>query len=420
MLFGHFPDKKKQTSEYIRLGKEVAAEAKKQREWNRKNEKEQQNKFCKLTDIEKLDLVKDYFEFRKECLDSYKVYLENVKLEQNKEDNTGDNNAPSLAFGESETVLNETKAKLKKSIEPLIDGIQDPIIKEFIASHIELIVGETSNLPEDVLDREKLANELSLWNELIERREGREIGMYGFLEVVQLNLTAWASIKHEAANTKVSLIRRALEDLSNDHEMIKQEFDLKSKDLDNIENELQDLVLNLIKIYTDNPEKLKTTLRAFLEIKEARKSRNTLILKGRVLAIFKISGFGFFILSVVGMFILFSPIAAIVLAVSGAITALISAKIQYDIGYKQLPRVDYIAESAREKLKTRIGDLQKEILLLKKGNVIPIAETSEVGFSPSIPTNTLERLRSPSTTSPDGKIETIKKDLRGRSTKLRL
>ena len=325
-------------------------------------------KVTMVSDEEKAKKIDSYHQKTNSYAERFKMFLESSAVGTRKNEYS----SKLETTGETYEGLGDIDALLEQ--EDL-----DPITRKLIAEKMSLLTTK-SKLIKGIQDKTFLANTLSTWNELIERTEGRTIGNVAPLKVVDADFEAFATVRHEQENTDVTLMRRQLDQLANDHFFMQEAFkDLLEKNHGDQKKAAKAIIkllataykkVNSIghgsKIHLSNTD---NEVLGVLAMEKAHKNRKRLVRMGRILAgVSTVSTvIGTTSLAIAGIS-LFTPFGPVVAPIAGAISAAsfgvkaISSVVQYKVGHYSLPKTDYSAHTANDVFKSQTENLNNDLL----------------------------------------------------------
>lgn len=260
--------------------------------------------------------------------------------------------------GKSDLKENPTTNKaMPKNVEDFLN-IQDPVVRALVGEDLQLILNP---LPQEVRDIASLHNELSLWNEHIERQEAEQIAYLGLTDLVDLDLSVMASVNHETQNTKVSLIRRSLKRMADKEALLRNNFSGNSSMVGE-DRALLNLAENLSSHYGKESNR-GFAIRSRISALGTQRRRKTLKRSGYLLALSKLPAPVLFVLGVVGLATGFPPLqiaGGVLLAISVGLKVP-SILVQFGIGKKGLPQVDYSAELSGDYNSKEVKSLERSL-----------------------------------------------------------
>lgn len=317
--------------------------------WLSKNNELLESEYASLNDDSCLKIIEDYKSLSSYYSEYYHSYLEakiseeNIDVEIDEQDNNEpqqveiNSNNQNIDFKES----TEKISLENQDIQHRLDEIKDPVVKKLIEDDLECL---TNGLPENVKDLRILIENLSQWNEFNEREEAKDIAYLGIASLIELDLSVFATVKHEIKNTKVSLIRRILEKMSDKFLLLKKKHNLLNKSSKNSENSTIQFI-DFLESYYKNPDNKKSAILARMATLNARKEIKVLRRKGIFLALSKIVTPLLFVAGIAAIFSGFPPLQIIGTGLTSIAVSRVfkipSIFLQFRIGKKVLPSVDH-------------------------------------------------------------------------------
>ncbi len=338
-------------------GNQLASRVKKDQEqeiaWIKKNTQEISTQYADIShdSVEQLKIIEHYKILESKTLDFYKSYLEGRA--QSEKTNVLESDI------QPEDSSNFNK-NIPFDIQEVLNSIEDFVVKKLVEGDLQFSL---ASLPREVTEISKLKENLSLWNEHIERVEAKQIAYLGLTNFIDLDLSVIASVNHESQNTKVSLMRRTLKKMADKSALLTTKFDNLSSMTRGDRNKALEKLIKVLKSHYEEPKNREDALKSMMVTLQTQQKRKALKRSGWLLAISKIPSAVIFTLGVAGLITGFPPFqiaGGILLGVTLALK-LPSFLIQFGIGKKKLPEVDYSAEMSGKYNQKEINSLESSI-----------------------------------------------------------
>lgn len=347
---------RKTRNEAQKIASKAAKDRGEKEKWQTKRKKQLDESVGNLPDADIHSLLAHQHQRHKKYLRYYKALCDENKKKEVIQKDTANSPAQEEVTTENLDFLFDNK-ELKTAIEAVFKKDPNKKTKDLVMSRLACLNRSNQEfMTDDLLAPGKIDRNLSQWNELIERGEGRDIAKWSPLALIGADLSPLAAIRHEADNSQVTIMRRTLEDYAENYKDLQSQLNQHREEGKDISEALQSVVESLRQFY-NKKENQKEYMQIVAQTNDAAKRRKRLKLVSKIIAV---SGLLLIPLAVYGIFsavvALFPPSIALAPVAKPTIAAVVSLFVipkaiegikiatQMLTGFKLLPHTDYAAE----------------------------------------------------------------------------